>query len=125
MGRAAQGASGVPPLLRLVEAVAQTPGEPVRPFPRVGSENAHLVRHAHVVRREVVAHGSAGVPFRERAAAFPRRLYATASAQSDMLKTRSASRGRRPYGRMVRPVLRRSGDQGRPGGGSHGRLPRT
>jgi hypothetical protein len=52
------------------EAVAQTPGEPARPFLTVGSENGHLVGHAHVVRREVVAHGRYGVPFRERAAAF-------------------------------------------------------
>ena len=54
----------------LVEAVAQTPGEHVGPFLRVGSENGHLVRHADVVRREVVAHGCSGVPLRERAAAF-------------------------------------------------------
>jgi hypothetical protein len=47
-------------------------------WPRVGSENGHLVRRAHVVHRAVVAHGCAGVPFRERVASFPRRLYATA-----------------------------------------------
>ena len=61
------------------------PGEPARPFLRVGSENGQLVRHAHVVRRKVVAHGWSGVVFRERGAGFPRRLYATASTTRSRL----------------------------------------
>ena len=49
----------------------------------MGSENGHLVRRGRAVCREVVAHGCSGVHFRERAAAFPKRLYATASWESD------------------------------------------
>jgi hypothetical protein len=72
-----------PTRLPLVEAVAQTPGEPPGSLLRVGSENTHPVCRAHVVHRAVVAHGCADMPFRYRAAAFPRRLYATASVLSD------------------------------------------
>jgi hypothetical protein len=46
------------------EGVAQIPGEPVRPFLNVAPKNAHLVPQAQVIRREVVAHGSAGMPRR-------------------------------------------------------------
>jgi hypothetical protein len=61
--------------------VAQTPGEPAGSFLRAGSENGHLVHRAQFVHRAVVAHGWAGMSFRVRAAAFPKRLYATASVQ--------------------------------------------
>src|SRR5215208_3735527 len=69
------------------------PGEPVRSFLRVGSENARLVGHAHVVCREVVAQASAGVALRERAAAFPKRHYATASTSSGSRATSSWAAG--------------------------------
>jgi hypothetical protein len=101
-----------PGVSRSREAVAQTPGEPARPSLRVGSENGDLVRHAHVVHPEVVAHGCAGVPFRERAAAFPRRLYATASRESDSRATASSYACFRPEQRVVwrpRRLLPREG----------------
>jgi hypothetical protein len=63
----------------IVEAVAQTPREPVTSLLRVGSEKGHLVRRARAIRGEVVADGSSGVYFREPAAAVQSRLYATAS----------------------------------------------
>jgi hypothetical protein len=69
------------------QAKAEASAEPVRPFVRVGSENGHLTSHSHVIRRQVVAHGCSGVPFGECAAALPRRLYATATAQSATLNT--------------------------------------
>jgi hypothetical protein len=47
-----------------------------------GLRNGHLLGHTRRVRRQVVAHGSPRVYFRERAAAFPRGLYATASWKS-------------------------------------------
>jgi transposase len=56
-----------------------TPGELPGSVLRVGSENDHLVRRERAVRRELVALGCAGVHFRERAAAFPKRRCATAS----------------------------------------------
>jgi deazaflavin-dependent oxidoreductase (nitroreductase family) len=49
----------------------------------VGSEIAHLVRREPPVHHEVVPHVGCDVPFRERAARFLRRLYATASAHCD------------------------------------------
>jgi hypothetical protein len=49
----------------------------------VGFENRHPVRRERTVRPEVVAHGCSDVHLRERAAAFLRRLCATATAQSD------------------------------------------
>jgi hypothetical protein len=82
------------------EAVAQTLGGPVRPFLKVGSENGHLVRHAHVVRRELIAQGCSGVPFRERGLGFPRALYATASSESS-----SSRNGRRLLGVPHSPAL--------------------
>jgi hypothetical protein len=70
-------------LLPLVEAVAQTPREAAGSFLSVGSEIAHLVCRERPVHREVVPHIGSGVHFRERAARFLRRLYATASVRSD------------------------------------------
>ncbi len=66
------------PLLLVVEAVAQTPGEAAGSFLSVGSKIAHLVRRERPVHREVIPHVGSGVHFRERAAHFLRRLYATA-----------------------------------------------
>ena len=43
----------------------------------MGSEIGHLVGHARPVRRKVVPHGGSGMPLREHAARFLRRLYAT------------------------------------------------
>jgi hypothetical protein len=48
----------------------------------MGSENGHLVRCAQAARGDVVAYGSAGMYFLERAAALQRRLYATASTKT-------------------------------------------
>jgi hypothetical protein len=56
-----------------------------------GLQNGHLVRRERTVCREGVRHGGSGVHFRERAARFPRRLYATATGG------RSHERGRRPH----------------------------
>jgi hypothetical protein len=57
------------------------PASPAGSFLRVGSENGHRIRRAHVFGREVVALSSAGAPFRERAARLRKRLYATASRE--------------------------------------------
>src|SRR3954453_15621894 len=64
------------------EAVAQTPGELAGSFLRVGSQRGHLLRRTQRVSRPVVPHDSPGVYFRERGAAFPRWLCATASVLS-------------------------------------------
>ena len=72
----------VPPLLLFVEAVAQTPGEATESFLRAGSEIAHRIRHANGVHPEVVTASCSDGHLRERAAAFPGGLYATASVQS-------------------------------------------
>ena len=64
------------------EAVAQTSDELAGSVLRVGTENGHLLRHARAGRRDVVALNRAGAHFRERAAAFPKRLCATASTRS-------------------------------------------
>ena len=65
-------------LLRMV-AVAQTPGEPAGSFLRAVSEIGHRIRHARRVRPEIVTPNRSGGHLRNRAAAFPRRLYATAT----------------------------------------------
>src|SRR4051794_37580032 len=64
------------------EAVAQTPGELAGSFLRVGSERGHLLRRTQRVSRPVVPHDSPGVYFRERGAAFPKWLCATASPRA-------------------------------------------
>ena len=59
------------------------------------------------IRREVVAHACSRVPFRERTAAFPKRLYATAYAQSDSASERYAgtqSRGVSQVAAQSRPA---------------------
>ncbi len=48
---------------------------------RVGSENRHPVRREWTVRLEIAARSCSGVHFRERAAAFPRRLCTTATRE--------------------------------------------
>ena len=68
-------------LLRMV-AVAQTPGEPAGSFLRAVSEIGHRIRHARRVRPEIVTPNRSGGHLRNRAAAFPRRLYATATMES-------------------------------------------
>jgi hypothetical protein len=65
------------------EAVAQTLGEAVRSFLRLGSEIGHPIRHARFVRPDVVTPTRSGGRLSDRAAAFPRRLYATASRERD------------------------------------------
>ena len=74
----------------LVEAVAQTVKmrSGVRPgvrskLLRVGSEIGHRIRQATPVRVDAVAPSPSDAHLSERAAAFPRRLYATASMESD------------------------------------------
>jgi hypothetical protein len=93
-----RGVSSDRALLLAREAVAQTPGEPARPFLRLASENGHLVRRACVVRREVVPHVCSSVSFRKRAAAFPRRLYATASRGSGSRDSEPQTARARPAG---------------------------
>ena len=67
------------------------PGETAGSFLRVGSEIGHRIRHARCVRPEVVTPSRPGGHLRDRAAAFPRRLYATASRERGTLaRTRSA-----------------------------------
>jgi hypothetical protein len=53
--------------------------EPVRSFLRVGSEIGHRNGYARCVRPDVVTPTRSGGRLSDRAAAFPRRLYATAS----------------------------------------------
>ena len=65
-----------------MEAVAQTPGEATESFLRAGSEIAHRIRHAKGVHPEVVTASCSDGHLRERAAAFPGGLYATASMAS-------------------------------------------
>jgi hypothetical protein len=50
---------------------------------RLAASRKAVIRHGRLIRREVVAHGCSRVPFRERTAAFPKRLNATASVQRD------------------------------------------
>jgi hypothetical protein len=50
---------------------------------RVGSEIGHRIRQATPVRVDAVAPSPSDAHLSERAAAFPRRLYATASMESD------------------------------------------
>jgi hypothetical protein len=57
-----------------------------------GVRNGHLVRHVRRVRRPVVAHDCPGVYFRERAAAFPRWLCATASRDCERATCSSHTR---------------------------------
>jgi hypothetical protein len=64
-------------------AVAQTPGEATGSLLRVGSEIAHRIRQATPVRLDAVAPSRCGAHISERAAAFPKRLYATASAKGE------------------------------------------
>jgi hypothetical protein len=69
----------------LVEGVAQTLSEAVRSFLRVGSEIGHRIRHARCVGPDVGTPTRSGGRLSDRAAAFPRRLYATASVHSRSL----------------------------------------
>ena len=69
-------------LLLSPEAVAQTPGELAGSLLSRGAENGYLIRRAQAARVEVIAYGSSDVHFRDRGAAFSRRLYATASPQA-------------------------------------------
>src|SRR3954462_13312124 len=90
------------------EAVAQTPGELAGSFLRVGSERGHLLRRTQRVSRSVVPHDSPGVYVREREAAFPRWLCATASEGEASVSRRArgtlAARPRRkPGGERTRP----------------------
>jgi hypothetical protein len=70
--------AGTRRLLR-VEAVAQTPGELAGSVLRVGSETRQVVRHAPPAGHDVAPLNRSGTDFREHAAPFPKRLYATAS----------------------------------------------
>ncbi|MGH2740969.1 MAG: DUF2938 family protein [Thermoleophilaceae bacterium] len=70
---------GFASLLLTCEAVAQSPAELAGSVLSVGCENGHRRRHARAGRRDVGALNRAGAHFRERAAAFPKRLCATAS----------------------------------------------
>jgi hypothetical protein len=76
------GVRGLPWLALSREAVAQTPGEAAGSFLRVGFEIGHRIRHESRVRPEVVRPSRSGGHLRDRAAAFPRWLYATASTTS-------------------------------------------
>ena len=69
----------------VVVAVAQSPGEPAGSVLRPGSENGQVVRHAPPAARHAGELGISGTHFRERAAPFPRRLYATATVRSECL----------------------------------------
>ena len=89
-------------VLQSREAVAQTPGEDAGSFLSVGSEFAHLVRRERPVHREIVPHRSSGVHFRERAARFLRRLYATASRGSESAGEREDALASCPL--QVRPI---------------------
>src|SRR5215208_158197 len=62
-------------------AVAQTPREPAGSFLTAVSEIGHRIPHARWVRPEVVTPSRSGGHLRSRAAAFPRRLYATATME--------------------------------------------
>jgi hypothetical protein len=69
-------------LPQCAEAVAQTRGQAAGSFLRVGSEIDHRIRHARGVRPEVITPSRSGSHLRDRAAALPNRLYATATATS-------------------------------------------
>jgi hypothetical protein len=71
-----------PPLPLSRVAVAQTPGEATGSLLRVGSGIGHRIRQATPVRLDAVAPSPSDAHLTERAAAFPRRLYATASRES-------------------------------------------
>ena len=83
-------------LLQFMVAVAQTLNEAVR-FLRVGSEIGHRIRHVGCVRSDVVKATRPGGRLRDRAAAFRRRLCATASVLSDRGR-RSRQRARSDAG---------------------------
>jgi hypothetical protein len=57
------------------------PGEATGSLLRVGSENGHRIPREGPIRRDVVGDSCSGTRFRERAAAFLRRLCATATAR--------------------------------------------
>ena len=69
-------------------AVAQTPGEAAGSFLRVGSEIGHRIRHARCTRPDLVTPSRSDGHLRDRAAAFPRQLYATAAMRSDHARPR-------------------------------------
>ena len=69
-----------------MEAVAQTPSELAGSVLRPGSENGQVVRHAPPAARDDARLSRSGPHFCERAAPFPRRLYATASPGSGHLR---------------------------------------
>jgi hypothetical protein len=75
-------------LLVLAVAVAQSPGELAGFVLRPGSENGQVVRHAPTAARHAGQLSISSTHFRERAAPFRRRLYATATAQSRRASTR-------------------------------------
>lgn len=75
--------SRTPGVIPLGGGCRKTPTELAGSLVRVGSGNRHPVRRVRVVRPDVAAHAGSRVRFSERAAAFPRRLNAAASAQSD------------------------------------------
>jgi hypothetical protein len=64
-------------------AVAQTLGEAAGSFLRVGSETGDLILRARCVRPEVARPSRSAGHLRDGAAAFPRRLSATATMQGD------------------------------------------
>ena len=91
-------------LLVFAEAVAQTPGEAAGSLLRVGSEIRHRIRHVKSVRSDGVAASLASGHLQERAATFPRRLYATATDKSSSGTTsRTGIAGR--LAREVEPAL--------------------
>ena len=67
------------------EAVAQTPGEAAGSFLRVGCEIGHRIPYARSIRPEVVTPSRSGGHLHDRAAALPKRLYATATVRSGRL----------------------------------------
>ena len=89
------------------------PPTPAGSFLGVGPEIGHRIRHARCVRPEVVTPSRSGGHLRNRAAAFPRWLYATPSMGS-------SSEGGTPAARSSRARLAQSGTAGAsPGSGAH------
>jgi hypothetical protein len=83
------------------EAVAQTPGELAGSVLRVGSETRQVVRHAPPASHDVAPLNRSGTDFREHAAPFPKRLYATASRESTSENSREFKRRSGPLGPLV------------------------
>ena len=113
-----------------MEAVAQTHSELVRSLLRVASENGHLVRRARAVGHEVVPYGGSDMYSRERAAALPRPLCATASMQRGsvpsaglLASVAGAKPGVEDPGRVIEAVRVADGDERLTAG--DGTLPRA